>query len=110
MTVACDRDPDAIAKSITRRILPGYLAAYREASAREAADKAEQAEAEALAVELAGICGGEISHNDARKFYLYGEHRIDGHVTYGAVDLKFGGLSNEMARRVLRLLCDVDVL
>ncbi len=110
ITVSCDREAKSIAGAIKGRLLTAYLPAYRAAADREAAYKAERAKAEALASEMAGMCGGEVSRNDADRFHLYGEHlHIEGQVHEGLCSLNISGLPAELATKVLRVIRESEV-
>ena len=106
ISVGQGKAPAAIAVDIKRRLLPTYLPAIFEALQRKALDVMVRAKVEALAVELAGICGGKVSGQEKDHFYCYESVHIEGYARDGEVDLKINGLPGELARRVLLFIVD----
>jgi hypothetical protein len=113
ITVGQSRPASAVAKDITRRLLPTYLPAIAQALERKAKSDEACAVASALAAELAKLVGGEVldprnAHSDERHaFRRYENLYVDGTVSaYGDCDvrLKIDSCSAALARILMRTI------
>lgn len=117
ITVAADRDPAAIARDVTRRLLPVVVESWATVSDRIARRLNRAATRDTLAAELAGILGsrtytrrGDVAADLPDRFASTpGVRAIAfGHMAPGydgeSVDVELRGISPDRARELARLI------
>ncbi len=104
ITVAAGRDADAIAKEISRRCLPAYVAAVAAMRARIAEAETEREQLTGLASRLAAICDAEVDR-DGSRFRLPDAIGSMGQVVSRGDSVRFEAtLTPEQAEAALRAL------
>jgi hypothetical protein len=106
ITVAGDRSPEAIAKEITRRIMPAYAIEFPAALAKVQANDAYHQAGEDAAKELAQLVdAAKPRENSPREFSIYrGDFFGSVKCSGGSVNIELNSLTVEQARKVCSVL------
>jgi hypothetical protein len=100
ITVARDKDPAAIARDITRRLLPAYRKIAAEAKEKHAQENAYKATCEATKATLVKAGGETLAHSEERVWFQGGEAQVSGE----CARLTIHSVPAKLAARIIALV------